>query len=328
MGKEIIVLLRCLAVGLFSGRALAVSSQASPKQLRRSPSITHGTTALQVAQPAFERSLKNSPEIVPSPFAEPKGHKRRVMDAINKFRAEICAKMKDEHGVEFASFDQCHKFMKQACNPGKDRQMDGDKKEITSGEGYCEEYFPEAEKKAEKQVSDEEAKEPKIEVVAPPAPSPGPSPGPSQDKEPASAPQAAAGGGNIPAPAPAAGPAGSPSSPAPGPFTPGLSAGKPGGPIPADEAWYYKKDGKDMSRMHMKEDMKLPTHGYWGKLVEHEDMQTSVSDWGKEFGNPETSKSLNAFCRKHPENPWCPKRSSCWKVSATIPLFLLVGMAF
>lgn len=32
--------------------------------------------------------------------------------------------------------------MYKACRPGKDKMMDGDKKEVSSGEGYCKVYFP------------------------------------------------------------------------------------------------------------------------------------------------------------------------------------------
>jgi hypothetical protein len=82
--------------------------------------------------------------------------RRRVMDAINQFRAEICAKMKDEHGKDFGSFEQCYKFMEDACNPGNDRLMDGDSHEVTTRKGYCREYFEEAEKKAEKKIDEED----------------------------------------------------------------------------------------------------------------------------------------------------------------------------
>lgn len=255
--------------------------------------------------------------------------KKRMMDAISKFRAEICYKMKVEHGIEFESFEACNKFMDDACKPGKDKRMDGDRKEVTSGEGYCEEYFPEAEKKAKKKVDDEDAAKEKEVVVASPFPAPGPSPMPAplpapapEKKAPAPAPAAA---GETPGPAPAPGPMGgpSPAAPVPAPFIPGVSAGKPWGNIADDEAYYYAKGGKDPMRLHMNSDMKLPTQGYWGKLVEHEDMKTSVGDWGHEFGPKSGHESFDSICRQHPNNPWCEeqgygrhRRNACPAVSA------------
>merc|ERR1712166_381134 len=73
---------------------------------------------------------------------------KKLMGMINKFRAEVCAHMKDEQGKEFGTYDKCLKFMNKACRPGNDGVMDGDKKEKSSGEGYCHDFFPGAEKKA------------------------------------------------------------------------------------------------------------------------------------------------------------------------------------
>lgn len=244
--------------------------------------------------------------------------KARVMDMINKFRAEICFKMKDEHGKKFDTFKECEDFMEEACEPGKDKTMDGDRKEVTSGEGYCKEYFPAAKKKAEEEV-DKEDKEKAAAAPAglsgAPGPAPAPAPAPESaapapapakaEEAPAPAPKAK---GDSPAPAP--GPGSSPSG-APGPspvasgdFTPGKSKGQPAG-VKDDEKYYYAKGGKDMDRMHMDENMKLPTQGYWGKLVEHEDMETATADWGKEFGPGSGHASYAAICKDHPENPWC-----------------------
>lgn len=72
-----------------------------------------------------------------------------------------------------------------------------------------------------------------------------------------------------------------------------------------DEKWYYKGGGIDKGRYHMSEHLKLPTQGYWGKLVEHEDMETSLGDWQKEF-KPQTGEDPGrAICAKHPDNEWC-----------------------
>lgn len=72
---------------------------------------------------------------------KPKEDKRKVMDTVSAFRAEICAKMEKSHGKKFASYDECAAFMKKVCNPGKDGVMDHDPTEVTSGKGYCAQYF-------------------------------------------------------------------------------------------------------------------------------------------------------------------------------------------
>jgi len=225
--------------------------------------------------------------------------KKRIMDAISQFRAEICGKMKNEHGKKFASHDACEEFMNSACKPGKDQQMDGDGKEVTTQKGYCSAFFPEAKKKAEEKIDKEDkeeaekAKAPLHKVVAAPSGAPAPA---------AAAPVA----GDAPAPAPATAPASAP-SPVPAPHIPGVSAGKPHGKIPDDEAYYYAKGGKSPDRLHMSEEMKLPDQGYWGKLVEHEDQKTATGDWGKEFG-PAAGGSFRKVCEKHPDNPWCAQQ--------------------
>lgn len=281
-----------------------------------------------------------------------KEKKQRLMNAIHKFRAEICFRMKKENGVQFDSFEACEKFMKKACVPGKDKSMDGDRKERTSNEGYCHEFFPEAEKKAEKQIDDEDKEEEKKKAAAPaPAPGPsGPSPGPAAVSgllpapAPAPVPAPAAGGaapapgpgGAAPAPGPVGAPGGSPGpAPVPGPFIPGITKGKPWGPIDDKAAYYYKKNGKDPMRLHMDENLLLPTQGYWGKLVGHDDMETSTGDWGHEFGPKAGHGTIAAACREHPENDWCIKqgyvpqrsRSKWYKSSCNVLVGQIVPMA-
>merc|ERR1719491_1276513 len=55
----------------------------------------------------------------------------------------------------------------------------------------------------------------------------------------------------------------------------------------------------------MNEKLKLPTQGYWGKLVEHDDMKTSIGDWQEE--RPWNGRSRREICEKHPENVWCER---------------------
>lgn len=117
--------------------------------------------------------------------------------------------------------------------------------------------------------------------------------------------------------------------------TPGKNGGKPWGTIPKDEKYYYKDGGKDPARLHMKEDMKVPTQGYWGKLVEHEDMKTETDDWGKEFGSELKYESYEHYCKKNPNNPWCIKQAQTHAhsysfstvLSAPLLLALLINAA-
>jgi len=256
----------------------------------------------------LRRQAKQGPISAILPVDTPKDRNQRVMDAISKFRAEVCYKMKKEHNKDFASYEACDEFMTEACHPGKDEKMDGDKKEVTSGEGFCKEYFPEAKRKAEEEVDKEDKeKAAKIEVapvvVAAPAPGPAGAPGPAPAAAKAPAPAPAVAG---PGPAPAPGPMGAPGpAPVPGPFIPGITGGKPWGPIDDDEAYYFKKNGQHPDRLHMNADLKLPTQGYWGKLVEHEDQKTFTEDWGHEFGPTSGHDSFRAICAKNPDNPWC-----------------------
>jgi len=263
-----------------------------------------------------------------------KKHDQKVMDAISQFRAEVCFKMKEEHGEEFSSYEACQEFMKKTCHPGRDAAMDGDNKEVTSEKGYCAEYFPQAEKKAEKVVHDEELKEDQAKISGRVAAGPGPSPGPaSAAPAPSKAAPAPAAAGQAPGPAP--GPMGGPApGPVPEKFIPGMSAGKPHGTIPDDEAYYYKKDGMHEDRLHMSENRKLPTQGYWGKLVEHEDQKTSIEDWGHEFGPQAGHPSIEAICAHQPDNQWCYEqgfhrhhRSSCPAAAAHIVSFVCALVA-
>lgn len=259
------------------------------------------------------------------------------MDMINAFRAEICAQLKDKHGRKFESYAKCKEFMEEACNPGKDKVMDGDRTEITSRKGYCREYFhaKKAEEDLKKEVGEEEGNR-LIDGM------PAPAPAPVQAPEPAPAPEPET---TTEAPAPA---------PEPEPVTPAPAPPEPA-PAPAkkeekkeekkdedDTAYYFKDEGKSKERMHMDESLKLPTQGYWGKLIEHEDMETMTKDWGREFGRQqydtrEGFKSYAEICKKYPKNPWCLKyhpmhKSTGYTTSAHIlmlamPLMLLFASA-
>lgn len=245
-----------------------------------------------------------------------------AMGAINRFRAKICWEMKDAHGEEFSSFDQCNKFMEEACRPGGDLAMDGDRKEMPSQKGYCREYFPEDEDEAEKELEEleaeeaakkereaaeaqkavaarkameeEEAKKAAAMKSAKEAELAKADAGKGKDAK-AGAKEGAKGGAKEDADKNAA-----PASPSP------AGAGAPAGPpLPADEAWYWKNNNKDPARYHMNEEMKLPTQGYYGELVEHDDMKTATRDWHNEF---DEKQSVSAICHEHPHSAWCRKK--------------------
>jgi len=238
--------------------------------------------------------------------------KPRVMDAVNKFRAKICFQMKDQHGEKFNSFTACKEFMEQACRPGGDLMMDGDKKEVSSGKGYCAEYFPQSEDEAEKMmkegededVVDEDAEKAALDKAAADKAAADKAAADKAAADKAAAEKAAAdkAAADKAAKDKAAGAKGGAAGAAPGPSPAGGPAA-----YPADEAWYYKSGGKDAARFHMNETMKLPAQGYHGPLVEHDDMQTFAGDWRAEFGSSDP-KTLAAVCKEHPENAWCHKK--------------------
>jgi len=90
-----------------------------------------------------------------------------LMGAIEMMRAEVCAAMKGEHGEKFGSYGACVKFMNKACKPGGDQEMDGGKKEKTSGLGYCAMFFPPALKdRAEEKKQAAAEKKAKAEAAA------------------------------------------------------------------------------------------------------------------------------------------------------------------
>jgi len=251
--------------------------------------------------------------------SEPRNH---LMSAINMFRASICAKLKGTHGEHFDTFDACKKFMESVCKPGGDLVMDGDKGEVSTGKGYCDAYFHEqdAEKELKKLEGEEKAKEDieKLDSLT------------EEEEVQKGSPQAPA-----PAPAPAA---------AAVPVAPDGMVAPAATPEPNviddDEKWYYKNGGNWEGRLHMDGDLKLPSQGYWGKLVEHEDQKSVTGDWGSEFGHTSKHRSYSDICKDFPDSSWCKRqgfgpshhkhsfayRSATCIVSVMIAVF--VGVAF
>mmetsp|Transcript_39808 Transcript_39808/g.69955 ORF Transcript_39808/g.69955 Transcript_39808/m.69955 type:complete len:416 (-) Transcript_39808:65-1312(-) len=102
--------------------------------------------------------------------------------------------------------------------------------------------------------------------------------------------------GPAPAPAPASGP--SPAFAAAAPSS-GISipAGLAPAPAPQEPHGPFFELGKGPRP--------LLEHGVSGRLVEHEDGRTMVSDWGREFGPKSEQTDFKIICAKHPGNEWC-----------------------
>lgn len=240
--------------------------------------------------------------------------KPELMGAIEMMRAEICAAMKKEHHANFGSYESCVDFMKEACRPGSDNVMDGDKREKTSARGYCKQFFPppkeddEAKKKAEEEAQKKKeaeeaaaaaaAEAEAAEAAAAEAAAAQAAEAAAKEKAEAAAAAAAAAAesAELPGPGPAPGPAPEP-APEPAPAAAdGSSPGPAPGPQPMDLEW----------ARHMDHDMPLPVQGFEGELVTHNDMDTMTEDWQKERT---PSSHLCKICAKHPSNPWC--RGKC-----------------
>jgi len=267
----------------------------------------------RLMDPYSNAALPSATDVVHQPGHSEGRKKPELMGAIDSYRAKICADMKDEHGLKFASSDACDTFMAKACNPGRDGKMDGDRNEIHTGKGYCSKYFNDNEEaeKGGKQAHDSSAngesnaaKKPRYET---------------RGRDEGGAAANKVGGGrsgsgdasdlrkvhNFDDTQTVAGRQAdsriklTASAPAPGP-APGQA---PGGAYPEDEQYYWKSGGVDPDRFHMNEKLKLPTQGYWGKLVEHTDGETSVGDWQQEGG----MMAAHKICEEHPESAWCRK---------------------
>jgi len=248
----------------------------------------------------------------------------RVMDMINAFRAEICAKLHKRWDQDFKTYKNCWDFMKKACNPGKDRLMDGDPGEISSGKGFCEEYFFDLEPTTTTTTT---TTTPTTTTTTTMTTTPAPTT--SRDGE------AAKGPGSAPAPAPAAGAAGETGDEAAPAGASGTTVDPnalvhPSAPEGPESELWYNFPASDTSRMHMKAWAKLPEQGYHGDLVKHEDQETQTKDWTKEFGskavgsawkicqeNPDSTWCKNGgvlnhiqeICKMHPESRWCQNRN-------------------
>lgn len=54
-----------------------------------------------------------------------------------------------------------------------------------------------------------------------------------------------------------------------------------------------------------KKERPLPSQGYKGELVEHNDASTATGDWQQEFGPVAGHRDFRAICRDFPNNQWC-----------------------
>jgi len=69
------------------------------------------------------------------------GPGNKLMDAITKMQVETCVHMKKMHSEDFDAFKRCLELLSKLCRPGNDLKMDGDKKEKSTGEGFCKTFF-------------------------------------------------------------------------------------------------------------------------------------------------------------------------------------------
>lgn len=311
--RSALVAIAVLTVGfcIVQSDALAETSfHADRARLRRAPSVTVASGA---GIPPWAGGQSEHSRLSGQP-------KKKLMDAINIFRAEICVKLKGLHGEQFDSFGACKRFMEGACRPGKDGVMDGDKSEITTRMGYCKDYFDEqeAEEELKKLEGEDKAKE-DLEKLEEDDPLEG---APSTPALETNAPAAAA-----------------PASAAPASVPPGLAAARAPTAAPApDEKWYFKEGGKWDGRLHMDGSLKLPSQGYWGKLVEHDDKESVTGDWGAEFGPKSKHRSYSAICKDFPDNVWCKrqghqrhsehKHSSAYQTPAPLIAFVPLFVAW
>mmetsp|Transcript_32875 Transcript_32875/g.74325 ORF Transcript_32875/g.74325 Transcript_32875/m.74325 type:complete len:322 (+) Transcript_32875:37-1002(+) len=63
--------------------------------------------------------------------------------------------------------------------------------------------------------------------------------------------------------------------------------------------------GEPASPEFSKKERPLPSQGYKGDLVEHNDNSTATGDWQKEFGPAAGHRDIRAICRDFPDNQWC-----------------------
>jgi len=231
--------------------------------------------------------------------------------------ARKCADIAKTKGPNSEEYKECLPFMEKLCVPGDDMLMDGDKKENSTGDGYCQIFFPKPAAAGAAPAPAAAAPAAAPPAAAAPAPAAAPEAkaaaisGGGEQKLEGGAGAAGAGAGAGAAGAAraagagavggagAAGVAGAPAPAAalaPSPAGWGSPAGAPGG-APAGNPRY-----------HMSERKGLPAQGYEGEKVEHNDMKTQVDDWRKEYGPDHPQyEELEKICDRYPGNEWCRK---------------------
>merc|ERR1719160_135396 len=101
---------------------------------------------------------------------------------------------------------------------------------------------------------------------------------------------------------------------APAPGFPGPGPGPGPGPAPAPApvpapTWMYDKKGTLITdQFSGKENMGLPEHGFHGRDVDHNDMETMADDWRDEYG-PTNPRRLGYICAENPKSYWCSKHA-------------------
>merc|ERR1719235_1967054 len=104
-------------------------------------------------------------------------------------------------------------------------------------------------------------------------------------------------------------------APSPGaPYGPGGPGGPSPGPAPAPApvpapTWMYDQKGTLITdQFSGKENMGLPEHGFHGRDINHNDMETMADDWRDEYG-PTNPRRLGYICSQNPKSYWCSKHA-------------------
>lgn len=84
---------------------------------------------------------------------------------------------------------------------------------------------------------------------------------------------------------------------------------KAGAPAPVDAPQPPAGVAPDSEEIltKMDESEKMPSQGFDGELVAHDNMVTQTADWHSEYG-PHAGPSYEAICAQYPDNTWCKYR--------------------
>lgn len=245
-----------------------------------------------------------------------------VVGPIDAYRATTCVGMLLEHKDHFdkKNLNACMKFMNRICHPGKDQKMDGDANEQTTGMGYCDQWFDFFRKHAKKA---EEKKESKKKAQAEASMEAAHAEEETEHEE-----------GDDEKETTTHDDDGKEEDSGDAPASASAAAAEDG--QDATEKSTSRQDlplGIDSDRWHMDADRKVPSQGFRGKPVKHEDMETFTSDWIREFPHHQGQRrDVRKICRERPDNDWCRRhgfflpRSGATRMTTMCFLVPFVGL--